>query len=237
MDTNLEKTLKTNQAYIYGRIISDPVKENFKRSRQGTEEVAFQIVSFKVSVERLSGASDILEVNLPQSLYSLYPDLLRNGKSASFYGQIRTRNFIDKYGKSHLYIYFWALEVSEEKLSALINNQVWLLGYVCKPPVYRITPFNREICDLLLATNRSGGKSSYIPTILWGRNARFAERLPIASTLVLKGRMQSREFQKEGPNGVETRIARELSVSFITLIKENEDPEIGDLKSWLEEQE
>lgn len=52
-------------------------------------------------------------------------------------------------------------------------NIIELTGYVCKPTVYRTTPFKREICDVLIAVNRAYNKSDYIPCIAWGRNARL----------------------------------------------------------------
>ena len=47
------------------------------------------------------------------------------------------------------------------------SNQIFLDGYVCKPPVYRKTPLGREIADILIAVNRPYGKSDYIPCIAW----------------------------------------------------------------------
>ena len=48
------------------------------------------------------------------------------------------------------------------------TNEVVLIGFVCKKPIYRQTPFGREIADLLLAVNRAYNKSDYIPSIAWG---------------------------------------------------------------------
>ena len=53
------------------------------------------------------------------------------------------------------------------------TNQIMLDGYICKAPTYRVTPFGREIADILIAVNRSYNKSDYIPAIAWGRNAKF----------------------------------------------------------------
>ena len=36
-----------------------------------------------------------------------------------------------------------------------ITNEVVLDGYICRKPIYRKTPFGREIADVLLAVNRS----------------------------------------------------------------------------------
>ena len=93
-------------------------------------------------------------------------------------------------------------------------NQIQLDGFICKQPVYRMTPLGREICDILLAVNRSYGKSDYIPCICWGRNARFAGSLEIGSRIELVGRIQSREYQKRiSEFEVVKRTAYEVSVN------------------------
>ena len=72
-------------------------------------------------------------------------------------------------------------------------NSILLSGYICKPPVYRTTPFNREIADVLVAVNRAYNKSDYIPCIAWGRNARFVKTLCVGDKIAISGRIQSRE--------------------------------------------
>jgi len=96
-------------------------------------------------------------------------------------------------------------------------NSIVLTGYVCKQPVYRTTPFNREITDVLMAVNRSYNKSDYIPCITWGRNARFVGELPVGTKLEMVGRIQSREYVKK-QEGLEpmNKIAYEISVSKVT---------------------
>ena len=94
-------------------------------------------------------------------------------------------------------------------------------GYLCKPPVYRTTPFNREISDLLVAVNRAYNKSDYIPCIAWGRNARFVQDLAVGSRIMLSGRIQSREYQKRlSEDEVVTMTAYEVSVSKLATVDE-----------------
>ena len=101
------------------------------------------------------------------------------------------------------------------------SNQIFLDGYVCKPPIYRKTPLGREIADILVAVNRPYGKSDYIPCIAWGRNARFAGGLEVGSHLQICGRVQSREYTKKvDEESVEKRVAYEVSVSKIDLVEE-----------------
>lgn len=93
-------------------------------------------------------------------------------------------------------------------------NSIVLSGYICKQPVYRTTPFNREIADLLVAVNRSYNKSDYIPCIAWGRNARFVKNLAVGERIALSGRIQSREYQKKfSETDVRILTAYEVSIS------------------------
>lgn len=102
-------------------------------------------------------------------------------------------------------------------------NTIFLDGYICKEPVYRTTPLGREIADVLLAVNRAYGKSDYIPCICWGRNARYAGNLTVGSRIQLRGRIQSREYQKRiGEGKVVDKVAYEVSASRMEYIEEKE---------------
>jgi len=95
-------------------------------------------------------------------------------------------------------------------------NSIELIGFICKPTIYRTTPFNREICDMLVAVNRAYNKSDYIPCIAWGRNARFVKYLTVGEQVAVFGRIQSREYQKKiSETEVVTKTAFEVSVSRI----------------------
>jgi single-stranded DNA-binding protein len=93
-------------------------------------------------------------------------------------------------------------------------NQIYLNGYICKKPIYRTTPFGREITDILLAVNRPYNKSDYIPCIAWGRNARFSENRAVGDNIKVWGRIQSRTYQKKLESGdILTKVAYEVSIS------------------------
>ena len=93
-------------------------------------------------------------------------------------------------------------------------NSIDIVGYVCKEPVYRMTPFKREICDVLLAVNRAYNKSDYLPCIAWGRNARFMREIPVGTKVFVNGRVQSRVYQKVLADGTtEERTAYEVSIN------------------------
>ena len=101
-------------------------------------------------------------------------------------------------------------------------NEIILDGFICKKPIYRTTPFGREIADILLAVNRAYNKSDYIPCIAWGRNARFCQNMNVGEKIKIWGRIQSRLYEKKFEDGTsETRRAYEVSVSKLEVEKED----------------
>ena len=122
-------------------------------------------------------------------------------------------------------IYFIiSVKNQEEEIVAskdLISNEVILTGYICKTPIYRQTPFGREIADILLAVNRAYNKSDYIPCITWGRNARYCSKMPVGTEVKVIGRVQSRAYEKKHEDGtVEQKVAYEVSISNLEVIDE-----------------
>lgn len=172
---------------------------------------------FDISVERLSGNSDILPVIVSKRL--LWEEL-PVGCRVRLSGQLRSYNMVHQ-GKSRLVLKIFAreLEICGDEPD---ENTVQLQGFLCKPPVYRTTPFCREISDILLAVNRSYGKSDYIPCICWGRNARFCSNMDISQYVAVSGRLQSRVYEKVIDGTVEQRTAYEVSVNRLTTDPEEE---------------
>lgn len=167
-----------------------------------------------LNVERLSGAVDMLPVTLPARLCESLPQA---GERIRIYGQLRSYN---KHGPSgnRLVITVFARAVEPMGPEEIPENRVQLTGFVCKPVIYRTTPFLREIGDMLLAVNRSYNKSDYLPCIAWGRNAVYARDLPVGSRVRIEGRLQSRAYQKCMPDGgVTERTAYEVSCATVEL--------------------
>ena len=107
-----------------------------------------------------------------------------------------------------------------------ITNEVVLVGYICKKPIYRQTPFGREIADLLLAVNRAYNKSDYIPSMAWGRNARFCQNLEVWTEVKIVGRVQSRNYEKKLEDGTVLRkVAYVVSIGSLEVVKEAENKE------------
>jgi len=160
-------------------------------------------------VRRLSGAVDRLPVTIPGKLLACLPSGTEN-QLLMMSGQVRSYNKVIE-GAGRLMVTLFAQSISP----ALENdtlNKVSLVGALCKPPIYRSTPFGREICDMMLAVNRAFSKSDYIPCIAWGRNAQYAARFSVGDKISLTGRLQSREYQKLLESGeYMTRNAYEVS--------------------------
>lgn len=177
--------------------------------------------SFNLAVPRLSNYVDRLPITVSERLIGEID--LNIGAAVVITGQFRSYNkLID--GNNRLVLTVFVREITNQIEEIKNPNQICLNGYVCKPPIYRMTPFKREIADLLIAVNRAYNKSDYIPTIAWGRNARFCQNLEVGNNLKVWGRIQSREYQKRYPNGeVIEKTAYEVSVSKMEVVQQETD--------------
>ena len=165
-----------------------------------------------LAVRRLSGTVDRLPVTIPGKLMALLPE--DRGQLMLVSGQVRSYNkVVDGAGRLMVTLFVQGMTPTSENDTL---NRVTLTGALCKPPVYRSTPFGREICDMMLAVNRAFGKSDYIPCIAWGRNAQYASRFAVGDRVRLTGRLQSREYQKLLDSG-ETLTRSAYEVSAFTL--------------------
>ncbi|MCL2187822.1 MAG: single-stranded DNA-binding protein [Defluviitaleaceae bacterium] len=196
----------SNYIDIGGRICSD-----FTFSHEIYGEGFYR---FDAEVARLSGSADILPVTVSERIID-HATMTINSH-VRIIGQIRSyNNYVEADRKNKLVLTVFARDI--EAVPSFVEscpNEVFLNGYLCKPPIYRTTPFGREIADMLLAVNRSYNKSDYIPCIAWGRNARFAGRLEVGENVRIYGRMQSRIYHKKKDDGeVLEKTAYEVSVA------------------------
>ena len=114
--------------------------------------------------------------------------------------------------------------LNNEESKEIVSNEVILTGFICKKPIYRQTPFGREIADLLLAVNRAYNKSDYIPAIAWGRTARFCQNLEVGAEVRVTGRVQSRTYEKKYEDGTsQTKVAYEVSIGSLEVINQKEN--------------
>ena len=202
-----DKLFGNNQLTIMGEVVSE-----FSLSHEVYGE-GFYLVD--VAVSRLSDSVDYIPLMVSERLVDVTQNYI--GETILVNGQFRSYNrHEEKKNRLVLSVFVREWEFVDYIEDEVKSNQIYLDGYICKEPIYRKTPLGREIADLLVAVNRSYGKSDYIPCICWGRNARYASGFEVGSHVEVFGRIQSREYLKKiGEDETERRIAYEVSVSKI----------------------
>lgn len=222
MDTNY---LENNYLTLVGKVTGE---KKFSHEIYGE-----RFYVFNLEIARLSGNADIIPITVSERIIT--DEMLIQGKSLLVKGQFRSYNSYDN-EKNRLILTVFAKDVVEVEENQneneeeneivkkdMVTNEVVLVGYICKKPIYRQTPFGREIADVLLAVNRAYNKSDYIPTIAWGRNARFCQNLEVGTKVKIVGRVQSRMYEKKYEDGtVENRVAYEVSIGSLEIVEEND---------------
>ena len=154
-----EKILTNNQVVVAGEIASD-----FRFSHEIFGEGFYMV---DLLVNRLSDTHDIIPLMVSDRLYDVESSHI--GDKVLAKGQFRSYNKHDE-NKNRLILSVFVREIenlAETDERENKPNQIYLDGYICKEPIYRMTPLGREIADILLAVNRAYGKSDYIPCICW----------------------------------------------------------------------
>ena len=206
---------ENNYLVLIGKIISD---KTFSHEIYGE---SFYV--FNLEVPRLSGNEDIIPITISERLIANFD--LTIGRKVVIEGQFRSYNSYEN-EKNRLVLTVFAKDIIDykEEQEENVSNEVVLNGYVCKKPIYRKTPFGREISDILLAVNRAYNKSDYIPCIAWGRNARFCENMEVGTEVKIVGRVQSRTYEKKFEDGrTEQRVAYEVSIGSLEVINKDEN--------------
>lgn len=211
------ENLNNNKVFLSGTVESNP-----KFSHETFGEAFYEV---NLLVPRLSDHLDRVPVTVSEKL--LIGGKFDVGKFVCIKGQFRSYNkLVD--GKSKLMLTVFVREVCDF-VEDMNPNVIEITGYICKEPIYRTTPFNREICDVLIAVNRAYNKSDYLPCIAWGRNAKYVSELSVGSKVAIVGRIQSREYQKHLENGeVLNKIAYEVSINKVH--EEKEEGTITDVE-------
>ena len=212
--------LENNYITLVGKVTSD---KEFSHEIYGEKFYVFNL-----NVPRLSGNADTIPITISERLIEINEVTI--GKVIKIEGQFRSYNsYIDQRSKLILTVFVKTVEILDivgqfEPTRETTSNKVTLVGYICKQPVYRTTPFGREIADILLAVNRAYNKSDYIPCIAWGRNARFCESMPVGTEVKVVGRVQSRAYEKKYDDGTEeTKIAYEVSIANLEVLNKSEE--------------
>lgn len=213
---------ESNHLVLMGKVVSD---KEFSHEVYGEK-----FYLFNLEVPRLSETSDIIPITISERLLT---DIdISIGKKVVVEGQFRSYNGYEN-ERSRLILTVFAKEITvlsaDEELPISkenVSNEVTLSGYICKKPIYRQTPFKREIADVLLAVNRAYNKSDYIPCIAWGRNARFCQNIEVGTEVKVVGRVQSRGYEKKLEDGtVLNKVAYEVSVISMEVINQKDNQE------------
>ena len=200
----------TNSVFLQGRIGSDI---EYSHDLYGE-----RFYEFKLNVPRLSEHLDVIPITAAEGLI----EKLNFNDCISVNGQFRSFNRPEG-ERSRLILSVFAREIDSPQ-DDVNPNTAELIGYICKPPIYRTTPFNREICDVLLAVNRAYAKSDYIPCIAWGKNARLIKNAPVGQKLDVCGRIQSRQYTKRLDSGEsELRTAYEFSIGSVEFLQKESE--------------
>ena len=228
MNTNYSEN---NCVTLIGKVASD--------KRLSHETFGEKFYLFDLEVMRLSDIADIIPITVSERLLTDFD--LSIGNQIIVDGQFRSYNNYEN-EKNRLVLTVFAKDIQEydkvkeqeetteqedeenegTEKKGEVTNEIVLIGYICKKPIYRQTPFGREIADILLAVNRAYNKSDYIPCIAWGRNARFCQNIEVGTEIKITGRIQSRTYEKKFEDGTsETRVAYEVSVGSLEIINEN----------------
>ncbi len=199
----MENCTNNNRAEIWGKTAGTP---EFSHEIYGE-----RFFVFIMDIPRLSGTYDSIKVMISERL--IPEEGINEGDILKISGQFRSYNSYDS-GTNRLILTVFARDIQKDADEPENPNMIYLNGYICKEPIYRTTPFGREITDILLAVNRTYNKSDYIPVISWGRNARFCRSLEVGDNVRVWGRIQSREYQKKlSEEETVTKTAYEVSVS------------------------
>ena len=137
----LDKVIENNRVCIIGEIVSE-----FTFSHEVFGE-GFYIAN--VSVNRLSDMVDVIPLMISERLIDVTKDY--RGMKIEVAGQFRSYNRHEGV-KNKLVLSIFVrelrfLEDDEMPEEQSKSNQIFLDGYVCKPPIYRKTPLGREIAD------------------------------------------------------------------------------------------
>src|SRR5699024_11097384 len=130
--------------------ISGVIAEKFCYSHQIYGE---KFYTSTVDVERKSGVIDSVPIMVSERLADVGSLLIGDGgvtdkwvgERVYIYGQFRSFNKHDG-NRNHLILHLFAREFFIDN-TEYDDNSIELDGFICKKPIYRTTPNNREICD------------------------------------------------------------------------------------------
>ena len=141
-----DKIIENNQVSMMGKIAA-----GFTFSHQVFGEGFYMV---DVLVSRLSDTYDTIPLMVSDRIMDVEENCI--GRKVEAKGQFRSYNkHEDTRNRLILSLFVREIEFIEDDEYISKPNHIYLDGYICKPPVYRMTPLGREISDVLLAVNRA----------------------------------------------------------------------------------
>ena len=197
----MDEVFAANRAELCGTAAALP--------RYSHESRGIRFYTFPLTTCRLSGTPDTVNIVLRESMLPDY-DMTEAGP-LRVAGELRSFNNKSGVG-NRLVLTVLARELGP---GGADENHIALTGNLCKPPILRVTPMGREICDIILAVARRYRRSDYIPVIAWGQQARDIAQCAVGDRLSVRGRLQSRTYTKVIDGRAEERLAFEVSAADI----------------------
>ena len=180
-----DKVIENNQVTIMGEIVS-----SFTYSHEIFGEGFYMV---DVKVQRLSDSFDVIPMMVSERLLDINANYI--GYHVEVSGQFRSYNRHEE-RKNRLVLSVFAREISfvDEIEESAKTNQIFLDGYICKPPVYRKTLSAEKLptcfwqSTVLTASPitfraSAGEEMPGLPTALkWGTNVVYGAESRAAST-------------------------------------------------------
>lgn len=131
METNY---LENNNLTLVGKITDE---KKFSHEIYGEK-----FYTFDLSVPRLSGNADMIPITISERLFK--DDEIKVGTKVRVKGQFRSYNsYENEKNRLILTVFTKDIEILENQEAEIISskdfisNEVELVGYICKPPIYR----------------------------------------------------------------------------------------------------
>ena len=215
-----------NDVVVIGEVSSGLTLDHIRKN--------LKLHSFKIGVERYSGIVDEIPILISDITLKKTGISIEVGKKYKITGEFRSHNKWEETpmgmtSRLLLYVLVKDIEVYESSETYLaISNSIEAQGYVVKVTPVRETPLGKKIMEVIIAINRAGKKSSYIPCILWFPSEYLIKNLTTGKKVSFNGRIQSREYTKSiGIDEVEKKIAYEVSIQKLYIedneVNENEE--------------
>ena len=164
---------------------------------------------FILAVKRTSGVCDYIPVVCKASKLK-FVEVCNIIKVT---GSVRSRNIkVNEKSKLKVYVHANNIELQTEPVDDY--NLFSITGFVCKPPVSRLTPSKLKITDIMIAYNSTFNRSFYLPSLAFRKTADAAAELKVGDKITIQGRFQSRDYNKVVDDNTTIRLtAYELAIS------------------------